>query len=46
MESHKICDLDLIENTKKKNKKVDKSTIYLHDLKNKLFNILWVSWAL
>ena len=40
MESHKICDLDLIENTKKKYKKVDKSIIYLYDLKKKLFNII------
>lgn len=40
MESHKICDLDLIENTKKKNKKEDKAKFFLHDLKNKLFNII------
>ena len=40
MESHKICDLDLIENTKKKYKKVDKSIIYLYNLKKKLFNII------
>lgn len=40
MESHKICDLDLIENRKKKNKKEDKIKYFLHDLKNKLFSII------